>query len=110
MASITKGDISRMSILSPGIPDRYVSKEDDDKKIKAPATGSLQIASDMSNLDAFIEAQEAAQESSESVITGKGPSKVDEFLNAVDDGSIDLSNLDYQVSAGDVPLQGSLIV
>ena len=106
MASITKGDISRMSILSPGIPDRYVSKEDDDKKIKAPATGSLQIASDMSNLDAFIEAQEAAQESSESVITGKGPSKVDEFLNAVDDGSIDLSNLDYQVSAGDVPLQG----
>ena len=104
MASVTKGDISRISITSPGIPDKYVSKEDDDKKIKAPPTG--QLVADASNLDAWIKAQEAAKEAGKADITGKGPSNLDNFLNAVDDGSIDLNNLDYQVSAKDIGMQG----
>jgi len=104
MASVTKGDISRISILGTGIPDEFVDKTDDDKKIKAPPTGKL--LADTSNLDAWIKAQEAAKEAGKADITGKGPSNLDNFLNAVDDGSIDLNNLDYQVSAKDIGMQG----
>ena len=105
MASVTKGDISRTSILGTGIPDEFVDKTDDDKKIKAPPTGKL--LADTSNLDAWLKAKEAAKEAGEKPdITGKGPSNVDNFLKGVDDGSIDLNNLDYQVSAKDIGMQG----
>ena len=64
----------------------------------------------MTNIDAFIDAQDAAKESGKKAdLIEQAPSPTDEidnFLLGVDDGSIDLNNLDFQVSASDVPLQG----
>ena len=106
MATINKGEVSRSILLGEGIPDKFVNTENEFGKIKAPATGSLQIAENKTNLDAFIEAQEAAKDSGGVTITGQGPSKTDDFLRAIDNDLIDLNNLDYQVSASDVSLQG----
>ena len=110
MATINKGDIDRGILDTRGIPDKYVDKTDDDKKIKAPPGGSIVVAQDMTNIDAFIEAQDAAKEAGKKAdLLEQGPSPADEidnFLLGVDDGSIDLNNLDFQVSASDVPLQG----
>ena len=106
MATINKGEVSRSIISSPGIPDRFVDTENEFGKIKAPTTGSLELAGKSSNLDAFIEAQEAAKDSDGVTITGKGPSKTEDFLRAVDNDPDLLNNLDYQVSSSDVSLQG----
>ena len=106
MADIFKGEASRSSIFGHGIPDRDVDKTDDDKKIKAPPTGKL--VADSSNIDAFIKAQEAAKEAGKKseLMEPGAPNNLDGFLLGVDDGSIDLSNLDYQVSAKDLDMQG----
>ena len=106
MADIFTGGVSRTSVSGVGIPDRDVDKTDDDKKIKAPPTGKL--VADSSNIDAFIKAQEAAKEAGKKseLMEPGAPNDVDNFLKAVDDGSIDLSNLDYQVSAKDLDIQG----
>jgi hypothetical protein len=110
MATINKGEADRSILNTVGIPDKFVDKTDDDKKIKAPPGGSLVVAQDMTNIDAFIEAQDAAKESGKKAdLTEQAPSpadEVDNFLLGVDDGSIDLNNLDFQVSSSDVPLQG----
>ena len=106
MADIFTGGVSRKSIIGVGIPDRDVDKTDDDKKIKAPPTGKL--VADSSNIDAFIKAQEAAKEAGKKseLMEPGAPNNLDGFLLGVDDGSIDLSNLDYQVSAKDLDMQG----
>ena len=110
MATINKGDIDRGILNTRGIPDEYVDKTNDDKKIKAPPGGSIVVAQDMTNIDAFIKAQDAAKESGKKAdLLEQAPSPADEidnFLLGVDDGSINLNNLDFQVSASDVPLQG----
>jgi len=110
MATINKGEADRSILNTVGIPDKFVDKTDDDKKIKAPSGGKSFFAQDMTNIDAFIEAQDAAKESGKkSDLLEQAPSpadEVDNFLLGVDDGSIDLNNLDFQVSASDVPLQG----
>ena len=110
MATINKGEADRSILNTVGIPDKFVDKTDDDKKIKAPPGGSLVVAQDMTNIDAFIDAQDAAKESGKKAdLIEQAPSPTDEidnFLLGVDDGSIDLNNLDFQVSASDVPLQG----
>ena len=110
MATINKGEADRSILNTVGIPDKFVDKTDDDKKIKAPPGGSIVVAQDMTNIDAFIEAQDAAKESGKKAdLTEQAPSpadEVDNFLLGVDDGSIDLNNLDFQVSSSDVPLQG----
>jgi hypothetical protein len=106
MADIFTGGVSRTSASGVGIPNRDVDKTDDDKKIKAPSTGKL--VADTSNIDAFIKAQEAAKEAGKKseLMEPGAPDNVDNFLKGVDDGSIDLSNLDYQVSAKDLDMQG----
>ena len=110
MATINKGEADRSILNTVGIPDKFVDKTDDDKKIKAPPGGSIVVATDMTNIDAFIEAQDAAKDAGKkSDLLEQAPSpadEVDSFLLGVDDGSIDLNNLDFQVSASDVPLQG----
>jgi hypothetical protein len=110
MATINKGEADRSILNTVGIPDRFVDKTDDDKKIKAPPGGKSFFAQDMTNIDAFIEAQDAAKDAGKkSDLLEQAPSpadEVDNFLLGVDDGSIDLNNLDFQVSASDVPLQG----
>jgi hypothetical protein len=62
MATINKGEADRSILNTVGIPDKFVDKTDDDKKIKAPPGGSIVVATDMTNIDAFIEAQDAAKE------------------------------------------------
>ena len=95
MATINKGDIDRGILDTRGIPDKYVDKTDDDKKIKAPPGGRIVVAQDMTNIDAFIEAQDAAKEAGKKAdLLEQGPSPTDEidnFLLGVDDGSIDSS-------------------
>ena len=99
-------------LLKAGSLIKYKIKfiPNDDKKIKAPPGGNIVVAQDMTNIDAFIEAQDAAKEAGKKAdLLEQAPSPADEidnFLLGVDDGSINLNNLDFQVSASDVPLQG----
>ena len=106
MADVFKGEASRSSIFGHGIPDRDVDKTDDDKKIKAPPTGKL--VADSSNIDAWLKVQESAKKSGKKseLMDPGAQNNLDNFLLGVDDGSIDLSNLDYQVSAKDLDMQG----
>ena len=39
MATINKGEADRSILNTVGIPDKFVDKTDDDKKIKAPPGG-----------------------------------------------------------------------
>mgnify|MGYP003652176167 CR=1 FL=1 len=102
MAEIIKGNVNRSSVFALS-PDT-IDKEKD--KIVAPATGKLQDPKAESPEDSFIQAMEAAKGTEGQTITGKGPASEDSFINAIDSGDIDLSNLDYQYSGKDMTLMG----
>ena len=102
MAETIKGNVNRSSVFALS-PDT-IDKEKD--KIVAPATGKLQDPKAESPEDSFIQAMEAAKGTEEQTITGKGPVSEDSFINAIDSGDIDLSNLDYQYSGKDMTLMG----
>jgi len=108
MAETIKGNVDRSSVFALS-PDT-IDKEKDKNKIVAPATGKLTDPKAESPEDSFIQAMEAAEGTEGQTISGKGPASEDNFINAIDSGDIDLSNLDYQYSGKDMTLWASLIV
>ena len=98
MSELFTGTVDKSSVFNRAPNTEELKKEKD--KIVAPATGNLKDPDASSPDDSFMQAMEAAQEAQEAGMSG------DPFIDAIDAGNIDLSNLDYQMSGKDMTLMG----
>ena len=98
MADLFTGTVDKSSIFNRAPNTENLEKEKD--KIVAPPGGNLKDPDASSPDDSFMQAMEAAQTAQEEGTSG------DPFIDAIDAGDIDLSNLDYQMSGKDLTLMG----
>ena len=98
MADLFTGTVDKSSVFNRAPSTENLKKEKD--KIVAPPGGNLKDPDASSPDDSFMQAMEAAQEAQEAGMSG------DPFIDAIDAGNIDLSNLDYQMSGKDMTLMG----
>ena len=93
MSELFKGTVDKSSVFNRAPNLENLEKEKN--KIVAPPGGNLKDPDASSPDDSFMNAMAAAQAAQEAGTSG------DPFIDAVQSGDIDLSNLDYQYSGGD---------